>query len=112
MVRSAWARASAGSAPEVTCAAHHASPLLRSAFAYFGSVDYENPVRQFQLLYCLWLAAALMWTLGRQVRFLEWFDNSGYAALFPPPDAVKTPSRDLLRPVAPPSLSHADERPP
>ena len=88
------------------------SPLLRSAFAYFGSVDIENPVRQFQLLYCLWLAVALMWTLGRQVRFLEWFDNSGCAALFPPPDAVKTPSCDLLRPVAPPSLSHADKLPP
>ena len=45
-------------------------------------IDYlhvGNPVRQFQLLYCLWLAVALMVTLGRQVRFLEWFDGSGCA---------------------------------
>ena len=37
----------------------------------------ENPVRQFQLLYCMWLSAALCYTIGPQTRFLAWFHHSG-----------------------------------
>ena len=36
-----------------------------------------NPVRQFQIAYCLWLAISLMYTLRAHTRFLAWFDGSG-----------------------------------
>ena len=60
-------------------AAGEDAPLTQEAIAWMSRIDIENPVRQFQLLYCLWLAVALSSTLGRQVRFLDWFDNSGCA---------------------------------
>jgi len=38
-----------------------------------------NPVRQFQLVYCLWLAAALLLHRRRHGRFYDWFFSSGVA---------------------------------
>ena len=37
----------------------------------------DNPVRQFQLLFCGMLSVALARNIGGHVRFLEWFHNSG-----------------------------------
>ena len=37
----------------------------------------QNPTRQFQQLYCMWLAVQLMLNLRAHVRFLAWFDASG-----------------------------------
>jgi hypothetical protein len=37
----------------------------------------SNPVRQFQQLYCLWLAVALAVNHRAHVSFLAWFDGSG-----------------------------------
>ena len=50
------------------------TPLLQDLAVY---LHVENPVRQFQLLYCAWLAAALILLHSSQVKFLQWFDNSG-----------------------------------
>ena len=39
-----------------------------------------SPVRQFQLVYCLWLAAAMLVHMRRHSLFYDWFFNSGCAA--------------------------------
>jgi hypothetical protein len=37
----------------------------------------NNPVRQFQLMYCVWLACTLSWNMGRTCKFYDWFYSSG-----------------------------------
>lgn len=37
----------------------------------------QNPTRQFQQLFCLWLAVQLARNLSAHARFLTWFDTSG-----------------------------------
>ena len=49
------------------------SPTLTWILAQFPA----NPVRQFQQLYCAWLAVQLARNLPAHVRFLSWFDSSG-----------------------------------
>lgn len=36
-----------------------------------------NPVRQFQLLYCLWIATTMLLRMRQYSRFYEWFYSSG-----------------------------------
>ena len=39
-----------------------------------------NPVRQFQLLYCLWIAVSMLRFMPAHLRFYRWFYSSGCAA--------------------------------
>ena len=50
-------------------------PVLSWILAQFP----ENPVRQFQQLYCLSIAVGLLWNMRAHVAFLTWFDTSGLA---------------------------------
>ena len=36
-----------------------------------------NPVRQFQLLYCIWLSVAMLFNMRHHVTFYRWFSSSG-----------------------------------
>jgi len=38
---------------------------------------FDNPVRQFQLMYCLWLSVAMIVFGPKHCRFYDWFADSG-----------------------------------
>ena len=58
-------------------------PLLFDAFRDSPNATWvltqfpANPVRQFQQLYCMWIALMLARNLRAHVKFLTWFDGSG-----------------------------------
>ena len=49
------------------------------ADATADEVAFDNPVRQFQLIYCLWLSVAMVVMGPSHARFYSWFADSGCA---------------------------------
>ena len=39
-------------------------------------VSGHNPVRQFQIVYCSWLAIAMLFNMRNHCRFYRWFSSS------------------------------------